>query len=69
MNLLLLVMSVCLVGHLNRCEKRQIQISSSSLDACLHKSPIYIAQWTGDNPKWVVRRWRCAWPGSGGQKT
>ncbi len=69
MNLVLLVMSVCLVGHLDRCEKRQIQVSSPSLGACLRKSPIYIAQWTGENPKWVVQRWHCAWPGAEGQRT
>jgi hypothetical protein len=35
---------------------------------CMMQAPPYIAQWSDQHPATRVTRWRCAYPGQGGEK-
>ena len=69
MEFIQLVMTVCLVAAPAECEEQRTQFTSqSSVYQCMFEAPLFIAQWTGEHPRWTVIKWRCAPPGSDEQK-
>jgi hypothetical protein len=64
-----LILTVCALNAPSQCEERRIQfMSQESLMQCVMRAPPYIAAWSGEHPGSRVTRWRCAYPGEGGQK-
>jgi hypothetical protein len=65
-----LILTVCALNAPNQCDERRLQfMSQESLMQCAKQAPPYIAAWSGEHPASRVTRWRCAYPGQGGQKT
>ena len=70
MDFIELIMTVCLLSAPEQCEEKRQQFTSQySIHQCIFEAPLFIAQWTGDHPRWTVARWHCAFPGSEGDKT
>jgi len=62
-----LILTVCLVTSMKTCEDQHLLFESrGSLANCMFLAPSYIAEWSGQHPKWKVVRWRCAEPGAEG---
>lgn len=64
-----IVITVCALLSAAQCEDRRIgldpeaKVTSSS---CMMQSMPIVAQWAGEHPKWVVKRWRCSARGKDG---
>ena len=60
-----IVLTVCAIVAASQCEERHISLDPDArltAATCMMQSMPLIAQWAGENPKWVVKRWRCADP-------
>jgi hypothetical protein len=70
MNFVELVLTVCTLAQPVACDEQKLVFSSESgsLHGCMIQAQSYIAQWSGDHPALRVVRWRCAPPGSEGDK-
>ena len=65
-----LILTVCALSAPGQCQEQRLQfLSQGSLMQCMMQAPPYIAAWSGEHPGTRVTRWRCAYPGAGGQKT
>jgi hypothetical protein len=69
-NFIELILTVCTLGQPAACDERRLLFSSenSSLRGCMIQAQPFIAQWVGDHPNVTVSRWRCAVPGTAGDK-
>jgi hypothetical protein len=66
MNIINLIMTVCSLTAPTVCEERSLAFSADfSLRQCVMAAQPYIAQWTGEHPKWHAVKWRCEYPHSG----
>ncbi len=64
-----LILTVCAITAPERCDEARIQfVSQGSLMQCMMLAPPYIAAWSENHPAARVARWRCAYPGAGGEK-
>jgi hypothetical protein len=64
-----LILTVCALSAPDQCQEQRLQfISQESLMQCMMQAPPYVAAWSGEHPANRVTRWRCAYPGQGGQK-
>ncbi len=64
MGLIEIVLTVCAVANPTACEERRLQFSfDGSLTQCAMTAQPYIAQWIGDHPDLVARKWICQYPG------
>jgi hypothetical protein len=69
-NFIELILTVCTLAQPAACDERRLLFSSesSSLRGCMIQAQPFIAQWVGEHPSVRVSRWRCALPGSAGDK-
>jgi hypothetical protein len=64
-----LILTVCALSAPTQCEEQRLQfVSQGSLMQCMMQAPPTIAAWAEQHPASRVARWRCAYPGEGGQK-
>ena len=64
-----LILTVCALNALSLCEEQRLPfVAQESLMQCMMQAPPYVAAWSGEHPASRVARWRCAYPGSAGQK-
>lgn len=60
MNFLELIFTVCMVQNNAVCEDRHIAVDQQmSVMACTSCAMPTLARWAGDNPDWMIVRWRC----------
>jgi hypothetical protein len=61
-----LVLTVCAMTQPNTCRNERLLFESdASLMQCTMNAPPFIAQWGDKHPEWLVRRWKCQYPGKG----
>lgn len=60
-----IVLTVCALLAASQCEERRISLDPANVTeaGCMIQSMPLVARWAGENPKWVVKKWRCAPPG------
>jgi hypothetical protein len=64
-----LILTVCALSAPDQCLEQRLQfVSQGSLMQCMMQAPPYVAAWSEEHPASRVTRWRCAFPGAGGQK-
>jgi hypothetical protein len=64
-----IVLTVCALSTPSQCEERRLPfVSQGSLMQCVMQAPSYLATWVEEHPGKRVVRWRCAYPGSDGEK-
>ena len=64
-----LILTVCALSAPSQCEEQRLPfVAQESLMQCMMEAPPYIAAWSDEHPSIRVTRWRCAYPGEGGQK-
>lgn len=64
MTMVQIVMMVCRLGQPDLCEEQHLQFAwRGSLQQCAMSAQLYIAQWIGEHPQWIVRTYRCEYPG------
>lgn len=65
MNIINLILTVCSLVSPTTCEERSLAFSADfSLRQCAMAAQPYIAQWSGEHPKWQTVKWRCEYPHS-----
>ena len=65
-----LLLTVCAAAAPTNCEERRVPyFSQSSVFNCVTEAAPFIATWTEEHPKWVVRRWSCGRPTTIEEKT
>ena len=58
-----LVLLACLVAEPTRCDTFRIPFAGEMQQvACVWQSQIRVAQWSGEHPDWVVRKFSCEMP-------
>jgi len=58
-----IILTVCAIANPNNCEDKYLQFAwDGSLQQCMNAAPPYIAQWIGQHPAWIARRWSCDYP-------
>jgi hypothetical protein len=58
-----IVITVCALLAPGTCEDRHIGLDPEArltLSTCMMQSMPIVAQWAGEHPNWVIKRWRCA---------
>jgi hypothetical protein len=70
MNLVDLILLACALTNPSACHEYHVLFQSSgSLRSCVMKAEPYLAQWAGEHPGLLIKRWRCAWPDQEDEKT
>ncbi len=66
-----LILTVCTIAAPSHCDERRLQFvnQGESLMQCAMWAPPTLAQWCEEHPGNRIARWRCAYPGSEGQRT
>lgn len=63
MELIVLVLTVCLVADPQVCRTELLHFESrGSLTQCMFLAPPEIAKWTKEHPALTVVRWKCEYP-------
>jgi hypothetical protein len=58
-----LVLLACLIKEPQRCQTFRIPFAAEMpTPQCLWQSQLHVAQWSGQNPDWVVKRVSCEMP-------
>jgi hypothetical protein len=58
-----IILTVCAIANPANCENKYLQFSwDGSPNQCMMAAQPYIAQWIGQHPAWVARRWSCGYP-------
>jgi hypothetical protein len=61
-----IIILVCKLAQPELCEEQRIQFAwQGSLQRCTMEAQIYIAQWAGEHPQWLVKNFHCEYPGRG----
>jgi hypothetical protein len=64
-SLIEIILTVCAIANPNNCEERALQFAwDGSIHQCMMAAQPYIAQWIGEHPAWMARKWTCDYPGS-----
>jgi hypothetical protein len=59
-----IILTVCAIANPINCEQKYLQfVWDGSLNQCMMAAQPYIAQWIGDHPQWIARKWTCEYPG------
>ncbi len=62
-SLIEIILTVCAIANPNNCEERALQFAwDGSINQCMMAAQPYIAQWIGQHPAWVARKWTCDYP-------
>jgi hypothetical protein len=60
-----IILTVCAIAHPDNCEEKYLQFAfDGSPEQCMMAAQPYIAQWIGQHPAWVTRKWSCGYPGA-----
>lgn len=64
-----LVLIICMLARGDVCEERHLSVAVEPVpnSVCMTKAIPYLAQWAGEHPTWVIKRWRCAVAGADGE--
>ena len=63
MGFIQIVVMVCQITQPDQCEEQHLQFAwQGSLAQCALSAQPYIAQWIGDHPQWIVKRYHCEYP-------
>jgi hypothetical protein len=57
-----IVITVCALLSTAQCEEKRIGLDPEAKvtpATCMMQAMPMVAQWAGEHPKWVVKRWRC----------
>jgi hypothetical protein len=58
-----IIMMVCKLAQPEVCEEQRLQFAfEGSLQQCTFTAQIYIAQWAGEHPQWMVKSFHCQYP-------
>jgi acyl-ACP thioesterase len=58
-----LVLLACLIREPAHCEEFRIPFAAAmETPQCVWQSQLRAAQWSGDHPLWIVRKFRCELP-------
>jgi hypothetical protein len=64
-SLIEIILTVCAIANPNNCEEKALQFAwDGSIAQCMMAAQPYIAQWIGQHPGWMARKWTCDYPGS-----
>lgn len=65
-----IVVFVCLAANAAVCEEQHVSVALEPVPqtTCMMKAMPYLAQWAGEHPRYVIKKWRCAVPGVDGQQ-
>jgi len=64
-----IILTVCAIAHPDNCEEKYLQFAfAGSPEQCMMAAQPYIAQWIGEHPAWVTRKWSCGYPGAKKQR-
>jgi len=64
-SLIEIILTVCAISNPSNCEEKAIQFAwDGSIQQCMMAAQPYIAQWIGQHPAWMARKWTCDYPGS-----
>jgi hypothetical protein len=64
-SLIEIILTVCAIANPNNCEEKALQFAwDGSIKQCMMAAQPYIAQWIGQHPAWIARKWTCDYPGS-----
>jgi hypothetical protein len=59
-----IILTVCAIAHPDTCEEKYLQFAWDGSPAqCMMAAQPYIAQWIGQHPTWMARKWSCDYPG------
>lgn len=63
-----LVLMICLAATGASCEERHLSVALEPVpqSQCLVKAIPFLAQWAGEHPQYLIKRWRCAVAGTEG---
>jgi hypothetical protein len=60
-----IILTVCAIANPNNCEEKYLQFAwDGSLKQCMMAAQPYIAEWIGQHPAWMAKKWSCDYPGS-----
>jgi hypothetical protein len=60
-----IVLTVCAISNPANCQEKYLQFAwEGSLSQCMMSAQPYIAQWIGEHPAWIARKWSCDYPGN-----
>jgi hypothetical protein len=60
-----IVLTVCAIANPANCEEKYLQfVWDGSISQCMMAAEPYIAQWIGEHPEWIAKRWTCDYPGN-----
>lgn len=56
-----LVVAVCMIDRPSRCKDVTLNFEGDSVtpQQCMMNGQMEMAKWAGDNPNWVIKKWRC----------
>jgi hypothetical protein len=63
MGLVDLVILACLAKQPSHCEMFRVPLEDEvSMVSCVWRAQLRAAQWAGDHPEWLIRRFACELP-------
>lgn len=56
-----LVFAVCMIDQPSRCKDVRLNFEGDSVNAsqCAMNGQFAMAQWAGEHPNWVIKKWSC----------
>lgn len=61
-----LIFAVCMVDQPSRCKDVRLTFEPTAVikdtvdpGQCFSNGQMAMAQWSGENPNWVIKKWRC----------
>ena len=56
-----LVVAVCMIDQPSRCKDVTLNFEGDTVKAeqCVMNGQIALAQWAGEHPNWVIKKWHC----------
>ncbi|HEY3892226.1 MAG TPA: hypothetical protein VGM00_09730 [Bradyrhizobium sp.] len=59
-----IILTVCAIANPANCEEKYLQfVWDGSINQCMMAAQPYIAQWIGEHPEWMAKKWSCGYPG------
>jgi hypothetical protein len=58
-----IILTVCAIANPGNCEEKYLQfVFDGSINQCMMAAQPYIAQWIGQHPEWMAKKWSCGYP-------
>jgi hypothetical protein len=58
-----IILTVCAIANPSHCEEKYLQFAwDGSIRQCMMAAQPYIAEWIGQHPAWMARKWSCDYP-------